>query len=131
MSELNEGIGEQPPIWAIFGDLMTALVGVFVLLLVWALGLQLELSRNLEQEVQKRQAEELRRMQLEAALADPLAQGRVTLRDGRIGISGSVLFGLNSAELQPEGRALLESLIEPLQVYLQQHQQWLMVSGFT
>ena len=59
------------------------------------------------------------------------ASGRVTLRDGRIGISGSVLFSLNSAELQDEGRALLRSLIPPLKLYVQENDQLLMVIGFT
>ena len=68
---------------------------------------------------------------LSEALAAPLASGRVTLRDGRIGISGSVLFSLNSAELQDEGRALLRSLIPPLKLYVQENDQLLMVSGFT
>ncbi|WP_101759857.1 OmpA family protein [Oceanicoccus sp. KOV_DT_Chl] len=128
MEELES---ESPPVWAIFGDLMSGLVGVFVLLLVWALGFQLELAQSLEQEVEKRQLEEQRRMALEHALADPLATGRVTLRDGRIGISGSVLFALNSDELQPEGQELLRSLVLPLKVYLNDRDQLLMVSGFT
>lgn len=130
MEEL-EDISQAPPIWAIFGDLMSGLVGVFVLLLVWALGVQLELAQSLEQEVQKRRAEEQRRMALEQALADPLATGRVTLNNGRIGISGSVLFALNSHELQPEGRQLLKTLVDPLQVYLSDREELLMVSGFT
>ncbi len=129
--ELEEGNSHAPPVWAIFGDLMSGLVGVFVLLLVWALGFQLELAQSLEEEVEKRQAEEQRRMALEEALADPLATGRVTLRDGRIGISGSFLFALNSDELQPEGKQLLQTLVAPLQVYLNDRDQLLMVSGFT
>ena len=108
MEELDEILSHAPPIWAIFGDLMSGLVGVFVLLLVWTLGFQLELSQSLKEEVNKRKAEEQRRMALENALADPLAQGRVTLEGGRIGISGSILFLLNSAQLQPEGRELLQ-----------------------
>jgi len=120
-----------PPIWAIFGDLMSGLVGVFVLVLVWVMGIQLELTQDLAQEVEKRQAEEQRRMELEDALADPLASGRITLDNGRIGISGSVLFALNSDELQPEGQQLLQSLVAPLKVYLGNHAELLMVSGFT
>ncbi len=123
--------GHETPVWAIFGDLMAGLVGVFVLLLVWALGFQLELAQSLEQEVAKRQEEERRRMELEAALADPLAQGRITMRDGRIGISGNLLFALNSDQLQPEGKTLLKTLVGPLRVYLSEHHQLLMVSGFT
>lgn len=131
MDELEEGNPHAPPVWAIFGDLMSGLVGVFVLLLVWALGFQLELAQSLEEEVKKRQTEEQRRIALEEALADPLATGRVTLRDGRIGISGNFLFALNSDELQPEGKQLLQTLVEPLQVYLNDRDQLLMVSGFT
>lgn len=131
MEELEDSLSQSPPIWAIFGDLMSGLVGVFVLILVWSLGLQLELAQSLEEEVQKREVEQQRRIALESALEDPLAAGRITLNEGRIGISGSVLFSLNSAELQPEGRELLRSLVLPLQVYLQDREELLMVSGFT
>jgi len=131
MEQLEEHISHETPVWPIFGDLMAGLVGVFVLILVWTLGIQLELAQSLENEIQKRQAEEQRRMALEEALADPLATGRVTLHDGRIGISGSVLFGLNSDQLQSEGRELLKTLVKPLQVYLGERQEMLMVSGFT
>src|SRR5690606_21847268 len=51
--------------------------------------------------------------------------------DGRIGISGSVLFALNSDQLQPEGHALLQSLAAPLSGYLHSRGEILMVSGFT
>lgn len=131
MEQLEEGISHDTPVWAIFGDLMAGLVGVFVLLLVWTLGIQVELAQSLENEIQKRQAEEQRRMALEEALADPLATGRVTLHNGRIGISGSVLFSSNSDRLQPEGRQLLRTLVGPLRVYLGERQEMLMVSGFT
>ena len=50
---------------------------------------------------------------------------------GRIGISGSVLFSLNSDELQDDGRDLLRSLVKPLEVYLDEKDELLMVSGFT
>ncbi|OUS29395.1 hypothetical protein A9Q99_09865 [Gammaproteobacteria bacterium 45_16_T64] len=131
MEELDEGVSHEPPIWAIFGDLMSGLVGVFVLILVWTLGFQLELAQSLKEEVAKREAEEQRRMALEAALADPLSTGRVTLNNGRIGISGSVLFAVNSDELQPEGSELLRTLVGPLQVFLGERKELLMVSGFT
>ena len=48
MNEFDEGESHAPPIWAIFGDLMSGLVGVFVLLLIWALGFQLELAQSLK-----------------------------------------------------------------------------------
>jgi flagellar motor protein MotB len=125
--------GTEPgvPVWAVFGDLMSGLLGAFVLILVCALGMQLELATRLESEVQQREAEAKRRQTLEEALAGPLAAGRVTLNNGRIGISGNVLFAFNSADLQPEGRQLLRSLAGPLSAYLRSRDEILMVSGFT
>ena len=127
----DSGVDTGTPVWAVFGDLMAGLLGAFVILLVLVLGVQLELVSSLESEVKKRQAEEQRRTALEQALAVPLASGRVTLRDGRIGISGSVLFALGSDQLQPEGRQLLQSLAPALQAYLGARAEMLMVSGFT
>ena len=117
--------------WAAFGDLMSVLLGAFVLILVGVLGVQLELVSSLEAEIQKRQQEEQRRLALEKALAGPLASGRITLDNGKIGISGNVLFALNSDQLRPEGRQLLQSLVPPLRVYLGERDEMLMVSGFT
>jgi len=119
------------PIWAAFGDLMSVLLGAFVLILVGVIAVQLQLSTRLDEEVKQRRAEAQRRTTLEQALAVPLAAGRVTLVDGRIGIRGSVLFALNSDQLQPEGREVLRSLAGPLAQYLQSRAEILMVSGFT
>jgi flagellar motor protein MotB len=106
-------------------------LGAFVLILIGVLVVQMELMTSLEAEVAKRRQEEQRRMALEKALAIPLQSGRVTLNNGRIGISGSVLFPVNSDQLRPEGRQLLTSLVPPLRVYLGERDEMLMVSGFT
>ncbi|MDO9352813.1 MAG: OmpA family protein [Solirubrobacteraceae bacterium] len=127
----DSGVESAVPMWAAFGDLMSGLLGAFVLILVCVLGIQLELATRLETETRQRQADAQRLQTLEQALAGPLAAGRVTLVDGRIGISGSVLFSLASAELEPEGRQLLKSLSGPLTAYLQARNEMLMVSGFT
>ena len=131
MENIDDGHEHSTPVWAVFGDLMSGLLGAFVLILVGVLGVQLELATSLEAEVQKRQIEERRRLALEKALAVPLASGRVTLNNGRIGISGSVLFASNSDQLRPDGRLLLKSLVTPLRVYLGERDELLMVSGFT
>ena len=128
---LDDATEQTAPVWAVFGDLMAGLLGAFVLILVGVLVVQIDLVASLKQEVEKRQMEEKRRMALEKALAIPLASGRVTVNEGRIGISGSVLFAAGSAELRPEGRQLLQSLVQPLQVYLRERDEMLMVSGFT
>ena len=127
----DDGVEQTAPVWAVFGDLMSGLLGAFVLVLVGVLVVQMDLVTNLQAEVAKRQSEEQRRMALEKALAVPLATGRVTLNNGRIGISGNVLFPVNSDQLRPEGRQLLKSLVPPLQVYLGARDDMLMVSGFT
>lgn len=131
MEENDAGMEQTAPVWAVFGDLMSGLLGAFVLLLVGVLVVQLELTTHLEVEVKKRQIEEQRRITLEKALAIPLATGRITLNNGRIGISGRVLFSLNSDQLQPDGRQLLNSLVAPLRAYLTSRDELLMVSGFT
>lgn len=128
---LDDATEQTAPVWAVFGDLMAGLLGAFVLILVGVLVVQIDLVASLKHEVEKRQMEEKRRMALEKALAIPLASGRVTVNNGRIGISGSVLFSTGSADLRAEGRQLLESLVPPLQVYLRERDEMLMVSGFT
>jgi flagellar motor protein MotB len=115
----------------VVADLMAGLVGAFVLVLVGVLVGQMDLVATLNSEIEKRRIEEQRRIALEKALAVPLASGRITVDNGRIGISGSVLFAVNSDQLRPEGRQLLKSLVHPLRVYLGERNELLMVSGFT
>lgn len=131
MEEIDSGIEQTASVWAVFGDLMSGLLGAFVLILVAVVGVQMEMATHLEAEVKKRQVEEQRRISLEQALAIPLATGRITLNNGRIGISGRVLFSLNSDQLEPEGQQLLMSLVMPLRAYLSSRDELLMVSGFT
>ena len=129
--EIDDDVDSSATIWSAFGDLMSVLLGVFVLILVGVIGVQMHLSMRLDEEARERQAETQRRKTLEQALSVPLAAGRVTLVDGRIGIRGNVLFALNSDQLQPEGRELLKHLAGPLADYLGARDEVLMVSGFT
>ncbi|KLI98986.1 OmpA family protein [Luteimonas sp. FCS-9] len=129
--ELDGDESSAAPVWAAFGDLMSVLLGAFVLILVGVIGVQLQLEMKLDAEIAQRQAERQRLQTLEQALAAPLAAGRITLVDGRIGIRGSVLFADASDQLQPEGRDLLRSLAGPLSEYLASRDEILMVSGFT
>jgi flagellar motor protein MotB len=127
-----DGDGEAAaPVWAAFGDLMSVLLGAFVLILVGVIAVQLQLEMKLQEEITRRKIETQRRETLEQALAGPLAAGRITLLDGRIGIRGNVLFALNSDQLQPEGREVLKSLAGPLAEFLRVRDEALMVSGFT
>ena len=129
--DLDGGLEQTAPVWAVFGDLMSVLLGAFVLILVGVIAVQLQLEMKLDEEIAQRKIETQRRETLEQALAGPLAAGRITLVDGRIGIRGNVLFALNSDQLQPEGREVLKSLAGPLTEYLRARDEALMVSGFT
>lgn len=128
---IDGGDGDTATVWAAFGDLMAVMLGVFVLILLGVVGAHLHTAAKLEhvEREQARLAEQ--RETLERALAAPLAAGRVTLVDGRIGIRGSLLFPVNSDALQDEGRALLRELAAPLSGYLSAREEILMVSGFT
>jgi len=127
----EDEVTDQGSIWPVFGDLMACLFGLFVLFFVWAIAFQVDLAGDLQAERAARAEERTRLEALERALAGPLAEGRITLTDGRIGIRGNILFGVNSADLQPEGAALLEALAPPLREYLEHHDELIMVSGFT
>ncbi|CAG9167188.1 OmpA family protein [Cupriavidus respiraculi] len=129
--DIDAGVEPAVPAWAVFGDLMSVLLGAFVLILLGVVAVQMELSAKLEDEVRQRQQEMQRRETLEKALAGPLAAGRVTLVNGRIGINGSVLFDQGSDQLQPQGQEVLKSLAGPLAAYLRTRDDMLMVSGFT
>jgi len=131
MHDEENDVFEGPPVWAVFGDLMAGLVGIFALFLVLALGFQVDLAESLAGERSRREADSVRLQVLESALARPLAEGRITLTDGKIGISGNILFGLNSAKLRPEGEELIRELAAPIEMYIRDRDELIMVSGFT
>lgn len=122
---------EARHVWPAIGDLMACLFGLFVLLFVGQVTMQLALTQDLvaEQEAHRRAADRLQ--SLERLLAGPLASGLVTVSNGRIGIRGSVLFDRSSSELTGDGRALLTQLAPPLRRYLEEREMALMVAGFT
>ena len=119
------------PVWAAFGDLMACLVGVFVLFFVWIVSFEVSMAHDLAAERKQRVAATDRLATLESALAGPLRAGLITFVNGRIGIRGSVLFDLNSAELRAPGQTLLAEMAAPLAAYLASREESLMVSGFT
>ena len=122
---------EAPPIGRPSAIRLACLFGLFVLFFVWTVAIETSLAADLKTERASRAAETARLAALESALAGPLASGRITLVDGRIGIRGSVLFDLTSAELRDEGRAVLHDIAAPLRAYLAERGELLMVSGFT
>ncbi len=136
IAEAETSESESPPVWPAFGDLMACLFGIFVLLFVWAIAFHVDLSRDLAIERESRVAESAKRVNLEKLLEQQLGpggmEGRITMIDGRIGIGGAVLFRSSSADLQPEGAALLTELAKPFASYLSSHDKdSIMVSGFT
>ena len=151
---------EQPHVWMAFADLMAGLLGVFVLFFVWMVVFETDLAGDLVEanqaravaeaeqarltvarqlEVERREAveavqaaERARVAGLQSALARSLAHGGVSISDdGRIGITGSVLFDLYKAQLSPEGATVLSELGQPLAHWLAEHDELVMVGGFT
>lgn len=122
---------ENGAIWPAFGDLMACLVGLFVLFFCWMVVTEVSLAAELEIAEEGRVEAEARAAELERALAGPIESGLITLHDGRIGIRGSVLFDLSSAELRPGGQGLMTQLAAPLSMFLEEHDEALMISGFT
>ncbi len=127
----EEDASSSVPVWAAFGDLMACLLGVFVLFFVWIVSFEVTMANDLEAVRSEREEATARLQVLENALAGPLRSGLITFVGGRIGIRGSVLFDLNSAELRGGGQALLREMAGPLATYLSSRDESLMVSGFT
>lgn len=119
------------PVFAAFSDLMACVLGIFVLFFVWIVSFEINMQGDLEHERAERDKATERLHTLETALAGPLREGLITFANGTIGIRGSVLFDLNSAELRSEGSALLREMAAPLSSYLSTRDEVLMVSGFT
>jgi hypothetical protein len=51
--DIDDSAQATAPVWAVFGDLMAGMVGAFVLILVFALGVQLDLAEKLKAVVAK------------------------------------------------------------------------------
>lgn len=126
------------PVWPVLADVLACLCGLVVLFFVWAVISQIDLSQQLftekarlklEQEAHAR--ESARVAALEKALEVPIAEGRITLDGATVGIRGSVLFPLMSADLSDEGTRLVRDLARPLAAYVNEADTVLMVSGFT
>jgi outer membrane protein OmpA-like peptidoglycan-associated protein len=128
----SESEGEvHLPVFAAFSDLLACVLGIFVLFFVWVVSFEVSMAGELERERAGRVSATDRLRELESALAGPLNAGLITFVDGTIGIRGSVLFDLNSAELRGEGSALLRDMAAPLATYLTTREEVLMISGFT
>jgi hypothetical protein len=123
---------QTAPVWAVFGDLMSGLLGAFVLILVGVLVVQMDLVASLEAEMAKRRRKSSAAWRWRRRWPCPLASGRVTLANGRIGISGSVLF---APELRPAAARRPAAAEKPgaaaAGVPGRARDEMLMVSGFT
>jgi len=119
------------PVFVAFSDLLACVLGIFVLFFVWIISFEVSMASELERERAERVQATDQLQELRTALAGPLRAGLITFVNGTIGIRGSVLFDLASAELRPEGHALMTQLAEPLGAYLATREEVLMVSGFT
>ena len=58
----DDTLSQTAPVWAVFGDLMSGLLGAIVLILMGVLVAQMDLAATLEAETGKRQQEEQRHL---------------------------------------------------------------------
>ena len=130
-SENSAEGADRLPVFAAFSDLLACVLGIFVLFFVWVVSFEISMANELQSERARRLEATGRLHQLETALAGPLRAGLITFIDGTIGIRGSVLFDLNSAQLRDEGTDLLRQLATPIAGYLGMNDEVLMISGFT
>ena len=128
---LDEDGDNHAPIFVAFSDLLACVLGIFVLFFVWIVSFEVSMASELARERKERVQVTDQLLELRTALAGPLRAGLITFVNGTIGIRGSVLFDTASAELRPEGQALMSQLAEPLGTYLGSREEVLMVSGFT
>ena len=73
MSVEHDGDAESSTaVWAAFGDLMSVLLGVFALILVGVIAVQMRLSHQLDEEVRKREqaARQMRQKEVRRAIRD-------------------------------------------------------------
>ena len=119
------------PVFAALSDVLASVLGIFVLFFVAVVSIEANMAGELERERAERASADDRLRKLEAALAGPLKSGLITFAGGTIGIRGSVLFDVNSADLRSDGESLLQQLAAPLASYLSSRGEVLMVSGFT
>lgn len=131
MQDSDDLAPETRHVWPAISDLMACLFGLFVLLFVGQVTVQVALTESLVAEQAAHLAVTERLESLERLLAGPLASGLVTVTNGRIGIRGAVLFDRSSAELSTVGQTLVGQLAAPLRQYLGARDLTLMVSGFT
>ena len=117
MEEIDASVEQTAPVWAVFGDLMAGLLGAFVIILVGCSACRWNSPARWKPKSPSREAEDSGAWRLKRRWPAARLRPRDAL-NGRIGISGSVLFALNSDQLQPEGRLLLKNLAAPLAAYL-------------
>jgi outer membrane protein OmpA-like peptidoglycan-associated protein len=128
---LDQDGDNNAPVFVAFSDLLACVLGIFVLFFVWIVSFEVSMASELAKERAESVQAKGQLQELKTALAGPLRAGLITFVNGTIGIRGSVLFDTASAELRPEGIALLSQLAEPLGSYLGSREEVLMVSGFT
>ncbi len=129
--DIDAGLEPTVPVWAVFGDLMSGLLGAFVLILVCVLGMQLELAT---QAGSTRSSSGSWRRSAAGARAGARGAAGGGPRDARTtGASASAAACCSRQLRRAAARrpALLKSLAAPLAAYLQARDEILMVSGFT
>ncbi|MFH0926026.1 MAG: OmpA family protein [bacterium] len=117
--------------WPCFTDIICGLLALFVFILVISLFHQSTQARQIKAQEQKLLVIKKRNEKLEEDLQGAVKAGLITIEDGHIDIMANILFPVGSNKVSKAGRNLLKELSSPLNNYILDSPDMIMVSGFT
>ena len=117
--------------WPCFTDIIAGLFALFVFIVIISLIQQKQLFKQVEAQEKKLAQLKTQNEKLAEELQGAIEAGLITIEDGHIDIEGNILFQLGSNKVCQEGKSLLQDLALPLNNYISDSPDMIMVSGFT
>ncbi len=117
--------------WPSFTDLVIGIFAILVFTLIVSIIQQTGQARQIE--IQEEEIAEISKQnaRLEEDLRDAVNAGLISVKDGHIDITANILFPSGSSEINLRGKELLKNLVVPLQKFISDSADILMISGFT
>lgn len=117
--------------WPSFTDLVIGIFAILVFTLIISIIQQTGQARQIEIQEEKIIEISQQNEKLADALQDAVNAGLISIKDGHIDISANILFPTGSSNINPDGKNLLKDLVAPLQNFISDSTDILMISGFT
>ncbi len=117
--------------WPSFTDLVIGIFAILVFTLIISIIQQTGQARQIEMQEDKISEITRQNANLAEELRDSIKAGLISIKDGHIDITASILFPTGSSNINPDGKKLLKDLVAPLQNFISDSTDILMISGFT